>query len=356
MKTLRINFDYWWKRLTTDFTPEFIQFFFSAKLYNLIDWTYPPEYLEQELTAAFSDKNTGKKITDKLIRFRLKNGKMKFVFVHIEFQGKSGRAFSRRMFWYYVYIMAKYRTTDITAIAIYTGDEVTKLHNTFKVEQFGTIMHYIFNVYVVSTQNEADLMASDNPFAIAVLANLYVNKTRSALEKRAEYKKKLFELAQLKGYSVEKTESLLTFVLYLMQLPEDLEAEMKSFYRKNKKSSNNMAAIKIKPSPRLSKERLADDAQFIRDLSYEFAYGKSYEEIYDIVYNEAKEKMASEQAKALEQAKADVALEQTKLEQAKLEQSIATMFKKTGWDAEKIADISGFSLDLVHEVINKLKD
>jgi hypothetical protein len=342
MKTLRINFDYWWKRLTTDFTPEFIQFFFSAKLYNLIDWTHPPEYLEQELTAFFSEKETKKKITDKLIRFRLKNGKMKFVFVHIEFQGKSGRAFSRRMFWYYVYIMAKYRTTDITAIAIYTGDAITKLHNTFKVEQFGTLMQYMFNVYVVSTQNEADLMASDNPLAIAVLANLYVNQTRSELERRAEYKKKLFELAGLKGYSIEKTESLLTFVLYLMQLPEYLEAEMKSFYRKNKKSSN-MAATQIKPSPRSKKERLADDATFIRDLTYEFAYGKSYEEIYEILYQQAKADTNSEQTKALEQ------------KTLAIEQSIATMFQKTGWDAEKIADISGFPLDLVQKIVNTLK-
>ena len=359
MKTLRINFDYWWKKLTTDFTPEFIQFFFSVRLYTSIDWTHPPEYLEQELTAAFSDKETKKKITDKLIRFRLKNGKMKFVFVHIEFQGKSGRAFSRRMFWYYVYIMAKYRTTDITAIAIYTGDDVTKLHNTFKVEQFGTMMHYIFNVYVVSTQNEADLMTSDNPLAIAVLANLYVNQTRSKLEQRAEYKKKLFELARLKGYSVEKTENLLTFVLYLMQLPTDLEAEMKSFYRKNKKSSN-MAATQIKPKPQSRKERLADDKKFIRDLSYEFAYGKSYEEIYEILQRETRESqadiLAAEKAKLLaEQAK--LLAEQAKLlaaEQA-IEQSITTMFQKTGWDAEKIADISGFSLDLVQKVVNALK-
>jgi hypothetical protein len=48
METLRINYDYWWKRLTTEFTPEFIEFFFSTQLYNLIDWTHPPEYLEQE--------------------------------------------------------------------------------------------------------------------------------------------------------------------------------------------------------------------------------------------------------------------------------------------------------------------
>jgi hypothetical protein len=354
METLRINYDYWWKKLTTDFTSDFIQFFFPI-LFNHIDWHYPPEYLEQELIAAFSAINGGKKIADKLIRLRLKNGKMKFIFVHIEFQGKSGKAFSRRMFWYYVYIMAKYRTTDITAIAIYTGDSVTNIHNTFKVEQYGTIMSYIFNTYIVSTQNEADLKASNNPLAIAVLANLYVNQTRTELEKRAEYKKKVFELARFKGYSVEKTERLLTFVFYLMQLPKDLEAEMKSFY-KNKKSSNMAATTQIKPKSK--KEKLSEDARFIRDLSYEFAYGKSYEEIYDILHEKAQKDVAVEFA--AEQAKLAV-VEQAKLaavEQAaeQIEQSITTMFKKTGWTSEKIADISGFSIELVQKIVDKLKE
>lgn len=134
METLRINYDYWWKKLATEFTPEFIQFFFSVKFYNQIDWSHPPEYLEQELTAAFTDSKATKKITDKLIRLKMKNGKMKFVFIHIEFQGKSGKAFLKRMFWYYVYIMSKYQTTDITAIVIYTGDNVTKVYDRFEVK------------------------------------------------------------------------------------------------------------------------------------------------------------------------------------------------------------------------------
>jgi Putative transposase, YhgA-like len=364
METLRINFDYWWKRLTTEFTPEFVQFFFSAKLYNLIDWTYPPEHLEQELTAAFTDSEAKKKITDKLIRLRLKNGRVKFIFVHIEFQGKSGKAFLRRMFWYFVYIMSKYKTTDITAVVIYTGDDVTKVYDRFELNQFGTIMSYIFNTYVVSKQSETDLMASDNPMAIAVLANLYVNQTRTELEKRAEYKKKLFELAKLKGYDRGKTERLLTFVLHLMQLPQHLEAEIKSFYRKNKKVSNMATATETKPK---KKEKLSDDAKFIRDLSYEFAYGMSYDELYDTVHREASEKisvMAAEQAKvmAAEQAKV-MAAEQAKVmaaEQAKVmaaEQAkvIKNMFKKTGWSAEKIADIVGFPLDIVQKVVDKLK-
>jgi hypothetical protein len=385
MKTLRINYDYWWKRLTTEFTPEFIEFFFSIHLYNLIDWTHEPEYLEQELTAAFTDSKSKKKIADKLIRLRLKNGKTKFIFVHIEFQGKSGRVFLRRMFWYFVYIMAKYQTTDITAVVIYTGDDVAKVYDRFEVNHFGTIMSYIFNTYVVSKQSETELMASNNPMAIAVLANLYVNQTRTELEKRAEYKKKLFELAKFKGYDREKTERLLTFVLYLMQLPEWLEADMKSFYRKNKNVSVMATATQIKPKKR---EKLSDNARFVRDLSYEFAYGKSYDEIYELLSDQveaefsAKVKvmaaeqakvmaaeqakvMAAEQAKvmAAEQAKV-MAAEQAKVmaaEQAKvmaaatqIEQSIANMYRKTGWSVEKITDITGFSFDIVQRVVAKL--
>jgi hypothetical protein len=355
MENLRINYDYWWKRLTTEFTPEFIEFFFSIKLYNLIDWTHPPEYLEQELTAAFTDSKAKKKIADKLIRLRMKNGKTKFIFVHIEFQGKSSKGFLLRMFFYFVYIMSKYQTTDITAVVIYTGDGVTKVYDRFEINHFGTIMSYIFNTYVVSRQSEAALMASNNPMAIAVLANLYVNQTRTELEKRAEYKKKLFELAKLKGYDREKTERLLTFVLYLMQLPKSLEADMKSFYRKNKNTSIMATSAVTKPK---KKEKLSDDARFIRDLSYEFAYGKSYDEIYFELLVKAKED-AAEQAKvmAAEQAKV-MAAEQAKVmaaTTAQIEQSIATMFQKTGWSAEKIADISGFSLEVVQKVIEKLK-
>jgi hypothetical protein len=357
METLRINFDYWWKRLTTEFTPEFVQFFLSTKLYNLIDWTHPPEYLEQELTAAFTDGEAKKKIADKLIRLRLKNGKSKFIFVHIEFQGKSGKAFLRRMFWYFVYIMAKYKTTDITAVVIYTGDDVTKVYDRFEISQFGTSMRYIFNTYIVCKQNEADLLASDNPMSIAVLANLYVNKTRSEMEIRAEYKKKLLELAKSKGYDREKSKRLLTFVLHLMQLPKEMEADMKSFFKKNKKSSVMAATTQSKPRRR----KLTEDEQFIEDLSYEAAYGKSYEELIEELKITAIEQNKAHRANMLaaEQAKV-MAAEQAKVmaaEQAneQIKQSILTMFQKTGWTADKIADISGFPIDLVQKTLAGIK-
>ncbi len=129
-----------------------------------------------------------------------------------------------------------------------------------------------------------------------------------------------------------------------MQLPKELEAEMKYFYRKNKKTSHMSTATQAKPK----KKKLTENDIFIRDLVYERAYGKSYDEIFEIVSLEAQEKNAkilAEQAKVLaKQAKVLV-----------IEQSIATMFQKTGWDAEKIADISGFPLDLVQKIVNTLE-
>ena len=373
MKTLRINFDYWWKRLTTEFTPEFIQFFISQALHDAIDWTHPPEYLEQELTAAFTDAAANKKITDKLIRLKMKDGKVKFIFVHIEFQGKAGKAFLRRMFWYFIYIMAKYKTTDITAVVIYTGDDVTKVYDRFEVSQHGTTMSYIFNAYVVSKQNEAELLASPNPMAIAVLANIYVNKTRNDLEKRAEYKKKLFELAKLKGLSAAKAQRLLTFVLHLMQLPKELEAEMELFYKQNKKKSKMATAAELYPP----KKRLTKNDIFIRDLVCEWNYGKTYNELRDenlarvieIIESDVElRKSVTELRKSEEEfrksqaefrkskAKQDeIITEQAKVltaEQSK--QSITSMFQKTGWSADKIADIGGFPLDLVQKTVAEL--
>jgi hypothetical protein len=177
-------------------------------------------------------------------------------------------------------------------------------------------------------------------------------QTRTELEKRAEYKKKLFELAKLKGYDREKTERLLTFVLYLMQLPKNLEADMKSFYRKNKNTSVMATATQTKPK---KKERLSDNARFVRDLSYEFAYGKSYDEIYSELLVKAKEDAAHAVEAELLAAK-QLAAEESRLAAAmQIEQSITTMFPKTGWTAEKIADISGFSFEMVKEVVDKLK-
>ena len=48
MLRFRINFDAYWKEMVTLHIQDFIAFF-MPDLYKHVDWTYPPEFLEQEL-------------------------------------------------------------------------------------------------------------------------------------------------------------------------------------------------------------------------------------------------------------------------------------------------------------------
>jgi hypothetical protein len=145
-----------------------------------------------------------------------------------------------------------------------------------------------------------------------------------------------------------------------MQLPKDMEVEMKSFRRKNKKESI-MATTTLKP-PRI--KGFKETQAFIRDYIFQGKYGMSVEEFIEKAEDginarllEKTHVMAVEQAKvmAAEQAKV-MAVEQAKVMAAEqIEQSIITMFKKTGWSAEKIADISGFPLEMVQKAVATLK-
>ena len=72
---LAIDFDARWKELIHVFTEEFIAFFLPS-LYPLVNFSKPPEFLEQELAKlAAGTERSGKKITDKLIKLYLKTAK-----------------------------------------------------------------------------------------------------------------------------------------------------------------------------------------------------------------------------------------------------------------------------------------
>ena len=151
------NPDLLWKDLATEFIEEFILFFFGRRLFNAIDFSVKPEYLEQEFNEVFAANYPKKKIVDKIIKFQLKNGKMKFIILHTEFQGKAEKLFRVRMFEYFVHIFIKYKTSDVTALAIYTGPSRPQIYDRFHVAHYGTAVTYKFNTYTVRDQKEEAL-------------------------------------------------------------------------------------------------------------------------------------------------------------------------------------------------------
>jgi hypothetical protein len=115
------------------------------------------------------------------------------------------------------------------ALVIYTGTRKPAVYNCFKMSHFGTKLTYEFNAYIVREQKVADLMASDNPFSVAVLAALYMIKAGKNDLQKLEFKKKMVEIALKKNFDKRKLFRLLNFVAHLMTLPKSLESEFKNF-------------------------------------------------------------------------------------------------------------------------------
>jgi len=217
-----IDYDTHWKEIITNLFEDFIAFF-MPDAYFLIDFNQPVEFLEQELHKIVADnKKEGKVINDKLVKVKLKDGTEKWILIHIEVQSSYESDFAKRMFVYFYRIFDQY-SQQITAIAIYTGQRVPKKYGKYEYELLGTKNTYEFNTYLVKDTDEKDLQKSDNPFALAILSNKYLHKSKTDFNKRMSFKRKLIRLTKEKKYTKRQIINLLKFIDLILYLPKKLE-------------------------------------------------------------------------------------------------------------------------------------
>ncbi len=232
--------------------------FFLPMIYAIADISRGVEFLDKELHKLVADKfKGGNTRKDKLAKIFLKNGKEHYILIHFEVQAKYVKDFLRRMFVYFYRIFDK-REESITALAIYTGDSVPEDCDKFEYEFMGTKVTYQFNTYRVCEADEAELLADDNPFALAVLAAKYLNETKDKMELRYAFKHKLMDLALERGWTDEQIDSLLQFIYLLVILPNDLETKFEEELRTKHNIMDTAVKRKIPLIEDLMKKRKQD--------------------------------------------------------------------------------------------------
>ena len=182
--------------------------------------------------------------------------------IHIEVQSYRETDFAARMFSYFYRIYDKYGP-HLTALAIYTGSE-RQPPDTFRYELFGTEVIYRFNTFSVRQANEKELLASNNPFTLVVLAAKYHVKTRKDIQKRYSFKRKLVNLALERKYERPTIIALLRFVHLIVSLPKTLEIQFEQELVRQLKNNDAMELTQ-------SQKRIAHTV-------YEAVYGQSLEE------------------------------------------------------------------------------
>ncbi len=285
----QIDYDGLWKRLILAFFDKFLEFFLPGLLLE-VDLSKAPEFLEQELLTIMPKQTAkGRMSLDKLLKFWTKDGLHKHIFVHIEVQSSREAGFTERTFKYF------YRIYDregklITTIAIYTHDDVPEPHDRFVYEYQGTKLTYEFNTFLVRDADEKELEASDNVFALVILACKYANHTKNDVELRRKFKLKLFRLAIDRGYSRKQIEALLSFIDFVVYLPPELNQALKVEFKKEKQKEKKNMEKDYVISPTF-------DEIFFELIDEKFAYLKEATEELKKVAEEQR-KVAEEQRKA----------------------------------------------------------
>jgi hypothetical protein len=224
-KPFKVDYDALFKAFIAHSFKDFLAFAIP-ELYPLVDWDYEPEFLEQELINAMRGryKQRGKhRYVDKLAKVKLLNGEARFIYIHTEFQHEPETDFALRMFEYMMRVAMKYNTHDIEAVAVFTGPPPPASALVYQHQGFSTSKRYEFAGIIAAHQDEAELIASKNVFALALLAAKYAHEANGDENRLFDLKQKVLELSLKSGVDNEIIMNTLIFVMEFMALPEEME-------------------------------------------------------------------------------------------------------------------------------------
>ncbi len=215
-----------WKDVLEPLFPQFLEFFFPD-IYQDVDFTKGFEFLDKELQQILKRSKSGKRIVDKLVKIFLKNGKEKWLLLHIEIQGYEEKAFARRIFGYNYRIFDKF-DRDVVSLVILTDNNPKFRPHRYEVQHWGFRLTFEFpSVKLLDYRHNWDtLVTHSNPFAIAVRAFLKTLETRGRDQDRYSWKKALLMELYSRGMNRKTVLALYQFIDWSMNLPKPLEDQL----------------------------------------------------------------------------------------------------------------------------------
>jgi predicted transposase YdaD len=153
-------------------------------------------------------------------------GREQWVLLHVEVQAQRDPEFPRRMFDYYSRICQRYNR-PVASLAILADAHPRWKPARFQQALWGCETQLRFPVCKLLdlARAERQLLQSDNPFAIVVLAQIKALQTQGALRQRRVWKTALARLGYERNYTKRTILDLFSFVDWVMVLPGKLERE-----------------------------------------------------------------------------------------------------------------------------------
>jgi Domain of unknown function (DUF4351) len=219
-----------WKQILESYFPQFMAFFFP-EAYSQIDWSRGFNFLDTELQQITLEAETGKRIIDKLAKVYLHSGGEQWIAAHIEIQNQKEEEFGERVFVYFARLWDKFKR-EVASFAVLGDTDVDWRPNSFGRKTLGCNLHFSFPItkLVDYKKRKEELAASDNPFAVVVLAHLAAQATKGkeSQQRRKNQKLNIIKMMYDRGYSQQEVTDLYRFVDWVLTLPPDLAEAFKT--------------------------------------------------------------------------------------------------------------------------------
>ncbi len=223
METPRAQLDESWKDALRIFFKDFMALCWPDA-FSEIDWTKGYECLEQEFQALVKKEEVGHRIADRLVKVWRKDGKEKWVLIHVEVQAQPVADFAERMFVYWYRIFDRY-AKDTASLAMLIDHSQSWRPQQFTTTLWNTKIQMDYPVFkLLDWQNKQEaLKNSDNPFAVVLLAQLSALKSTKHPTGRLMSKVQLTRTLYYKGWDKNRILDLYRCLDAILILPKPLE-------------------------------------------------------------------------------------------------------------------------------------
>mgnify|MGYP001585074732 CR=1 FL=1 len=159
------------------------------------------QLLSKEFQKIVRRSELGRRSVDVLVQVWSVAGREQWVLLHVEVQAQRDPEFPRRMFDYYSRICQRYNR-PVASLAILADAHPRWKPTRFQQALWGCESQFRFPVCKLLglARAEHQLLKSDNPFAIVVLAQIKALQTQGAFRQRRVWKATLAKLGHERGY------------------------------------------------------------------------------------------------------------------------------------------------------------
>ncbi len=223
-----INHDSPWKDTIDQFTRSFLEVTFPD-VAATIDWSFDLVFLEQELHEITPASEIGAKRVDKLLKVRLLDGTVQWLYIHIEVQMHYDPDLPKRLFTYHYRIFDKYGVKPLTLAIL--GDTSRKWRPTsYRYQSLGCGITFRFRICkTIDFKGKLDDPRYRHQQVLFIIAaHLGTQQHRHNPQQLKDYRLELTVRFANEGYSPLEIRQLHRLIDWLMPLPDALKIQFRN--------------------------------------------------------------------------------------------------------------------------------